>query len=193
VWGELYQMPAHPHLRDEQIEEMVEALFALELICHQARHRPVTLAISPGARYPGSGPGELVDGLIGEVGDLRRDWLGFEGDDLIATIDLGEEIPIRELGLAACQETSAGVFLPTTVDFALSRDGETFEPVARVHPEVPLKQTEAEITLTTTIAPVRARYLRVHARNLGTIPDWHPAKGRQAWLFASEILVNPGK
>jgi hexosaminidase len=172
---------------------MVEAILALELTRHQARQRPVTLAVSPSQRYPGTGPGELVDGIIGQPKELRTDWLGFEGEDLIATIDLGEEIPVRELGLAACQVTEAGVFLPPAVGFALSRDGENFEPLPLIRPEVPLNQPEARITLSTTIDPVRARYLRVHARNLGIIPDWHPAKGRKAWLFVSEILVNPPK
>ena len=25
----------------------------------------------------------------------------------------------------------------------------------------------------------------------GTIPEWHPARGLRAWLFADEILVDP--
>ena len=25
----------------------------------------------------------------------------------------------------------------------------------------------------------------------GTIPEWHPAGGKKAWLFADEIVVNP--
>jgi hypothetical protein len=34
-----------------------------------------------------------------------------------------------------------------------------------------------------------ARFIRVRARSLGQVPDWHPAKGGQAWLFADEIVV----
>ena len=37
----------------------------------------------------------------------------------------------------------------------------------------------------------QGRYIRVHAENVGEIPDWHRATGRRAWLFADEILVNP--
>ena len=36
----------------------------------------------------------------------------------------------------------------------------------------------------------QARYLRIVARNMGTIPDWHRAKGAKAWLFADEIRIN---
>lgn len=191
VWGELYQMPAHPYLKKEQVEQIVDAIFGLRLARHAARGRPVTLVTPPNRRYPGAGGAELVDGVVGDEKDLRNDWLGFEGDDLDATIDLGEMRPVHEVGLAACQVTSAGVFLPSTVSFEVSSDGKTFEPVALIQNKVALTTPVTQVTLSTRIEEVTARYLRVHARNVKTIPDWHPAKGRDAWLFAAEILVNP--
>ncbi len=191
VWGELYQMPPHPHLDKAQAAQIVEAIFALRLARHEARGHSVTLSPPPSPRYAGAGGAELVDGMSGDANDLQNDWLGFEGDDLKATIDLGEAILIDEVGLATCQVTTAGVFLPPTVVFEVSSDGEIYQELARIENDLPLDKPVAQLTLATRINPVRARYLRVHARNLGTIPDWHPAKGREAWLFAGEILVNP--
>jgi len=26
-------------------------------------------------------------------------------------------------------------------------------------------------------------------RNVAVVPDWHPARGRKAWLFVDEIVV----
>ena len=36
---------------------------------------------------------------------------------------------------------------------------------------------------------VEARYVRVIARNYGTIPDWHPGRGDGAFIFVDEILI----
>ncbi len=191
IWGEIHAMPAHSFLKDEQIEQIVEALLRLELISHDARNLPLTLATPPSPHYPGTGPAELVDGITGDPANLKNDWLGFEGEDLIATIDLGKTISIRELGLSSCQITSAGVFLPPTVEFLVSLDGKTFKSIATIANEVPEKKATATFTLTTRTKGIKARHLRVHAKNLGTIPDWHQAKGRKAWLFVDEILVNP--
>jgi len=191
VWGELYQMPGHPYLKKTQIAEMVEAILALKLARHAARRRPVALATPASPPYLGTGAAELVDGIMGDGSDLRNDWLGFEGDDLIATIDLGQMRSIHELGLSSCQVTSAGVFLPSTVEFLASSDGKTFQAVATIEHEVPVKEPTKKITLAAKFNPMKARYIRVHARTLGTIPDWHPAKGRKAWLFVDELLVNP--
>ncbi|MFT7303711.1 MAG: glucose/arabinose dehydrogenase/cytochrome c551/c552 [Akkermansiaceae bacterium] len=191
VWGELHQMPGHPYLKNDQIEQMVDAIFALKLAKHTARNRPVDLAIPVSKHYPGTGSAELVDGVTGDESDLKNGWLGFEGDDLIATIDLGEMMPIHELGLSSCQVTSAGVFLPTTVEFLISSDGKAFQSVAIMKHEVPVNEPTEHLTLSTKIEPIEARYIRVNATSLGTIPDWHSAKGRKAWLFVDEILVNP--
>ena len=41
-----------------------------------------------------------------------------------------------------------------------------------------------------TISPVKARYVRVHAYNLGKIPAWHPGAGGDAYIFVDEILIS---
>lgn len=191
VWGETLQMPPHPYLKNKQIEQIVDALFALKLAKHAANKRPVTLGTPASKNYPGTGPAELVDGVMGDEGDLKTDWLGFEGEDFIATIDLGETMPIHELGISSCQVTASGVFLPPVVEFHSSTDGRIFQSMAVIKHDIPATQPFEKITLSTKIPPSKARYIRVHAKSLGTIPEWHPAKGRKAWLFVDELLVNP--
>ena len=44
--------------------------------------------------------------------------------------------------------------------------------------------------LVADLGGIEARYLRVSARNFGTIPDWHPGRGEAAWIFIDEILVD---
>jgi len=191
VWGELQQMPSHAYLKDDEIEQIVNAIFTLKLTKHVGRNCTVALATPASQKYPGIGAAELVDGIIGDESNLKNGWLGFEGDDLISTIDLGKTMPIHELGISSCQVTAVGVFLPSKVEFLVSNDGKTFQSVATIKHEIPVKQPKEHMTLSSKIDPIKARYIRVEAKSLGTIPDWHPAKGRKAWLFVDEILVNP--
>ena len=37
--------------------------------------------------------------------------------------------------------------------------------------------------------PVKARYVRVFAKNFGTIPDWHLGHGGEGFIFIDEIWV----
>ena len=190
IWGEVHAMPAHSYLQESQVEQMVDAIFALDLHKHDARNRPIQLKTPPSPSYPGSGPKELVDGIAADESDLKTDWLGFNGDDLVATIDLGEETIIINLGLSSAQVVAAGVFLPPTVEFLLSSDGKNFHTVANLTHNISKEDPTHKVIQTAAVEEVSARYVRVKATNLGTIPDWHPAKGRKAWLFVDEILVN---
>ena len=121
-------------------------------------------------------------------------WFGFHGVDLDAVVDLGREMPIHRLGAHFLQSTSVGIFLPATVEFAVSSNGKDFHAAAKVKPKVP-QQKPGPLTETIGVdgLDVTARYVRVRAANVGRIPDWHGAKGLKAWLFVDEILVNPAR
>ncbi|MDF1714368.1 MAG: hypothetical protein P1U90_19180 [Akkermansiaceae bacterium] len=77
------------------------------------------------------------------------------------------------------------------IEFQVSLDGIIFKPVATITNKVPGKKPIEDLVLSTAIKEVKARHVRVHAKSLGIIPDWHKARGRKAWLFVDEILVNP--
>jgi hypothetical protein len=73
---------------------------------------------------------------------------------------------------------------------SVSSEGTAFREIARLTGDVPddaygfiLRDWVAEVE------GVEARYVRVFARNYGTIPDWHPGRGEGAFIFIDEILV----
>jgi len=109
-------------------------------------------------------------------------------------VDLVSETPIRYFGANFLQVVPMGVFLPTSVEFASSHDGRTFRPLGTVRNEIPADRKGDLIrTFALQLKDVTARYVKVRAANVGTIPAWHGAKGRKAWLFVDEIMVNPAK
>ena len=38
---------------------------------------------------------------------------------------------------------------------------------------------------------VKARFVQIDVRSIGTLPTCHPAAGQKAWLFIDNIMVNP--
>ena len=136
--------------------------------------------------------GGLVDGLLGFEQYNTPDWMGFEGGDLGATVDLGAPTSITKLAAGFLQTVSVGIYLPSRVEFSVSDDGKTFRPLATVKPSIaPQEPGPVRQTLTADKLDARARYVRVRAFNLGVIPAGQPAAGAKAWLFADEIMVNP--
>ena len=33
------------------------------------------------------------------------------------------------------------------------------------------------------------RYVKINAKNIKTVPDWHEAAGSDAWIFVDEIII----
>jgi hypothetical protein len=173
-------------LPDEELQKQQP-----QTLRHGALHKAVTLAVAPDPRYPGGGAAALTDGRLGSEAYDAPEWLGFEGRDLDATIDLGGVRTIGSVALGSLQDTRLGIYLPVKVAISTSLDGKTFDPVATVAPALsrrergPLRQTLAAEGLAAC-----GRYVRVLASNVGTIPPGQRAAGAKAWLFADEISVN---
>ena len=180
-------------LRPRMIPDEAIAAATGGAIQHAAIGAAITLAAPVDPRYPGQGAAGLLDGRRAPDGYQAPLWLGFEGVNQTATIDLGAPTEIVRLGVGALQSTQLGIYLPARVEFSVSDDGETFTPVAEVTPQRQPQATGVarELMLSAPLADVRARQVRARIINLGTIPAGLPAAGARAWMFLDELVVNP--
>ncbi|MCP4857535.1 MAG: hypothetical protein GY903_23885 [Fuerstiella sp.] len=161
-------------------------------VIHDAIHKRVSLATPAHPSYPGSGAACLTDGALGVANHVGPEWLGFWGDHLEATIDLGVPTQIQNLKGNFLQSIRVGIYLPERVQFAISSDGTRFRPIATVAPEPSLdKPGPYALAISANDLDVKARYVRIRATNVATIPAGQPSSGKKAWLFADEILINP--
>jgi hypothetical protein len=162
------------------------------MVSHDGMTGEVTLGFPYTDKYSGGGKNALIDGKWGSTkyGDGR--WQGFNGYDLDAIIDLGQEIPIRSIRAGFLKDVKSWIFLPLEVVFFLSKDKETFQEVKTFTLPVPAEEGKTSLQDFYFEADLQvARYVRVKAKNVGLCPDWHPGSGGKAWLFADEIQINP--
>lgn len=162
-----------------------------EFVEHDAIGKSIELMNPSHSRYPGLGSGGLVDGSVYPAAFAEWPWMGWWGNDLQATIDLGEILTINNLAAHFLQDIQVGIFMPTRAVFSVSDDGVAFTEVATVKPRTAERESAPTVEIFIANHLSRpARYVRVHAHNVGTIPSWHPQAGINAWLFADEIMVN---
>jgi hexosaminidase len=146
---------------------------------HAALGKPVTMTHPPAEAYSAPGVGGLTDGFIGHSADfMNPQWLGIEGKNLEATIDLEKVIDVREVGVHFLQHVQAGIHIPQTLDVLVSDDGKEFRKAATAKRRQDNRAAFTE-TLTATLEGVKGRFVRVVAYTNGQ------------WLFADEVLVNP--
>jgi hexosaminidase len=139
--------------------------------------------------YPANGKNTLTDGFRGTK-DIGKQWHGFNGKDLVATIDLGASTSISSISLGCIQNWGNWVFLPKWVKFEVSQDGVTFKEVKTVTNSIAASDKEAQLKdFTAKFAEQKAKVIRVTAKNLGECPPGHPGEHEAAWLFVDEIMV----
>lgn len=156
-----------------------------------AYQKTVTLLQAP-KKYANENPQTLTDGALGGS-SFYANWLGFEGNDLEAVIDLKEVKTFDQLSTTFLQVVNHIVFFPESVRFSISTDGENFTTLGELDNQRPLRP-ESKIndlqTFTLEKVDTRARYIKVTARNRRTAPDWHHGAGLPSWIFIDEVIVS---
>lgn len=141
------------------------------------------------AKYEAGGENALTDGIRG-INDYHFNWLGFEGNDLEAIIDLEEEKTLASISADFLQDIRSWIFLPNSFSAYYSLDGIIFHEIGTDPNITPDNKTGAFInTFTVPADGIRARYVKVVAESMKTCPEWHLGKGKNSWIFTDEIVI----
>jgi hexosaminidase len=157
---------------------------------HKAIGKKVKYDIPFSDRYKAYGDRTLVNGIRGSGAFDDGQWQGFEGTDLDVVIDLGSEMAVTSISSSYMASVGSWIFLPQSVTYLTSSDGNTFTPVFESQTDIaPEDQASRIKEYPASFPEVKAMYVKVHARGQITCPSWHAGAGGKAWLFCDEIIV----
>ncbi len=148
------------------------------------------LSVVPNEKYAAEGAETLVDLKKGSNAFADGQWLGFYGEDVVATADLGSVQQVSGVTIGTLSDFNSYIHLPRSISVATSTDGRQYAPFQSKN--IPLVQgpTEAQVHNHLLRAhPVEARYIRISFENQKVNPPWHQAPGATCWLFLDEVLV----
>lgn len=173
-------------------------------VCHMHRvipDRKLYIRSRYNRQYNAGGDEGLIDGYRGTTNWRTGGWQGYQDTDFEAVVDLMADKDISYLALGCCQDARSWIWMPKYVEFYLAPDGSnpddtsSFVPLGRVENSV----AEDDMTVQTLDfaihpadthqGPLKARYVKVFAKNIGTIPAWHPGAGGEGFIFTDEIIV----
>ena len=157
---------------------------------HQGVGKMVTYKNDFSAYYPAGESLGLVDGKIGSLDFRDGNWQGFWGEDLEILLKFDHLQSIESLECNFYQYNNSWIFMPTQVVYSGSKDGKTFEEIAVITSKTaPEKRGKKIEKFEVKFEPKTFQYIKVVAKNIGKVPNWHEAAGADAWLFIDEIQV----
>jgi hexosaminidase len=166
--------------------------YSFTLVDQLALGKSIHLAQPPKPPYAAFAEHVLLDGVLGGTDPMDGTWVGWEGNDLDATIDLDKSTSIHSVDIRFMQESSSWILLPKQVTFSISTDGQHWTTLQSEAIKVDPDDMHAFVRKVsfTSPTPLNARYVRVQANRYGTLPPQHSGAGHQAWIFTDEILVH---
>ena len=155
-----------------------------------ASGKKVTLETIP-KKYANEDPQVLTDGALGG-NSFYSNWLGFEGNNMEAYVDLNEITEINSLSINFLQVTNHIVFFPKNVEFLQSDDKSNWTSLGRVENNLklnPRSKVNDIQTFSIDVENIKTRYVKVVAKNLSKAPIWHHGADLPSWIFADELII----
>ncbi|NOT51283.1 MAG: family 20 glycosylhydrolase, partial [Chitinophagaceae bacterium] len=157
---------------------------------NKATGKKITLSKEASDKYPGDGAFTLVNGVINEKGFARsREFIGFNGTDCEAMIDLGESQTISSVTVNSLNRTASWIWRPLTAEAFGSVDGKTWTSLRLTDDFDESKDATGKGKMKMEFTAMNVRYIKVVISNWGMIPAGNPGAGNKPWLFVDEIEV----
>ena len=164
-------------------------VFSEKITFSKSTAKPVTLRVAPSRGYEFKGGPEMTDGLTGDTNYKTGRWLGFQGKDLDAAIDLKQPVEISQVAFNTNVVKGDWIMGAAGVTVKVSEDGKNFkEVVSKTIPSLKQSDKDGIYPQEVTFAPVKARYVEVIIKS-DKLPTWHGGAGNPAYLFVDEIII----
>ncbi len=169
----------------------VKSLLKQEFFFNKATGKKITLANEAAKNYPGDGAFTLVNGVQNEKGFARtKEFLGFNGTDCEAVIDLGSSQSISSVIIHALTRPTSWIWQPRSAEVFGSVNGITFTSLGTTNDFIQSKSPTGNGLMSIVFNAATVRYVKVLVKNHGTIAEGNAGAGNKAWLFVDEMEVN---
>jgi hypothetical protein len=141
------------------------------------------------------GADTFFDGKLGVIGANNPAWANFwagvRNNDLGLMSQFKKPVKVSSVGLHYMIEEDTGIFPPEVVEIWGGTDPNRLKLLTTFRPALPKKGDTPSIKLSEgAFAPQNITYLKVIAKPLASIPDWHRSKGKKALLLVDEMFIN---
>jgi uncharacterized membrane protein/mono/diheme cytochrome c family protein len=151
----------------------------------------VILETAPDANYRDRLDTTLFDGIAGPVAHDEGKYLGFKGTDMRARLAFAAPRVFSKVTLSYLEAVNKAVLPPASIEVWGGEKENGLRRLGTIQTDYPAKDRPAARHLVTLALPPRPlRYVRIVARNKGSLPAWHSsAKSAKALILIDEVAI----
>lgn len=164
---------------------------------YRATYKPdsvnVLLPFSP--VHQAEGAHTFFDGKLGTFNAnspaWANNWAGFRKNDMALVSEFAKPISVTSVALRTMVEPETGIFPPSVIEIWGGNSREQMKLIATKRPDMPVKKSDPVLkAIECTFQPQTVSYLKIVARPVSQLPDWHGSKGKPALLLVDEVFIN---
>ncbi len=164
-------------------------VYSEKIYFSKATMKPISLKEQPSKGYSFNGAPALADGIKGNSNYKTGRWLGFQGKDIDAVINLKGATETSKIKLSTNVVKGDWIMDAGEIIVRVSDDGKTFREIAKeVLPEMKATDKDGIYPHEISFASVKANYVQVTIKKV-SLPSWHGGAGSPAFIFVDEIEV----
>ncbi|MBD2755038.1 c-type cytochrome domain-containing protein [Spirosoma validum] len=120
-----------------------------------------------------------------------NNWAGVRKNDLVLVSEFKKPVNVTSVDLRTMIEPETGIFPPAEIEIWGGDKRDNLKLIATAHPEMPIKKSDPVLkAIGCTFKPHTVSYLKIVAKPVPKLPEWHGNKGKQALLLVDEVFIN---
>lgn len=141
-------------------------------------------------KYKANGAITLTDNIGGIPDHSNGNWLGYQDDSVMITMNAEKPFAVKEVLLDFLQDEGTWIFLPESISVYAEVDHQLQKVAINVVSNTtPTDGSNCVFRQLQLNKPIKASKMLIKINTAKHIPDWHPGKGNHAWMFIDEIKV----
>ena len=145
--------------------------------------------------HQAAGANTFFDGKLGTFNAnspaWANNWAGFRKNDMVLVAEFKQPVSLTSVALRVMVEEETGIFPPGTVEVWGGANWDQLKKLTVITPELPIqKSTPVLKAVMGTFSPQRVSCLKIIAKPVKQLPDWHANKGKPALLLVDEVFIN---
>ncbi|HSO88994.1 MAG TPA: chitobiase/beta-hexosaminidase C-terminal domain-containing protein [Draconibacterium sp.] len=152
----------------------------------------IYLVTDPHPKYQNDGAKTLVNFQLGGSNTSNGEWLAYQDYNMEFIVGFNKAKPLKSAYLNAFVDIGAYIFPAKSIKVEGSNDGKQFENIAEAKfPEADKSEQRGARAFSCEFPQGTSfKYYKFTVANWNKLPQWHPGKGKPAWIFVDELFLN---
>ena len=149
------------------------------------------LLTEPNKDYKGVGAITLSNRQKGDLNYRTDKWLGYRGNDMVAMLYFNKPALLSSVSFSTIIDVAAYLMPAKELEVWGGTKSGNMVLLKKLVPSQPDSLKAAYLTsYECSFKPIEISVLKVVVKPVMKLPQWHPGKGQNAWVFIDEVFLN---